>query len=149
MCSCCGGSLFQFQCIHRVPFSVFRSGCYRFVDLNLALCQSGLSAYCDEILGNVPSRLINHSAVAIWWAGIAPVILIWILWNGKYEQVVNASGRRINMMFTNAAWMEKCFWPGRNNLKCVFDRISLSLTVLLCTWKAHRHSLGQSRDGLW
>lgn len=86
------------------------------------------------IIGPLPSRWINHSAVAIWWAGIALVILIWILWNGEYEQVVNASGRRASMMFTNATWMEKCFQLHRDNFESLFwqhlifcDLLSLKL----------------------
>lgn len=75
---------------------------------------------CAQIIGPVPSRWISHSAVAIWWADIALVILICILWNGKYEQVVNASGKKADMMFTKAAWMEKRFQQHWDHLESLF-----------------------------
>lgn len=117
------GSLSQHQRVHKVGFSFWLSGYYRFVDLSRAHCQEQpvCILWCGaQIIHPMTSRWINHSAVAIWWAATALVILIWIFWNGKYEDVVNASGSRANMVFTNAARMEKRFQPHRDNLERLF-----------------------------
>lgn len=113
------------SCLFLLTFRL-QVGWFKSCTLPGALCLNIVT--CAQIIGPMPSKWITHSAVAIWWAGIALVILIWILWIEKYEQVVNASGRRANMLFTN---------PASSILKACFDNTSLSVTSSFCAFIAH------------
>lgn len=122
----CG--LFQQQHIHKVGFSFFLSGHYRFVDLHLARYQSSLSAYCDVGTDRWHYALeINKSFICCHLSLCNPDLdfLEWKVWAS-----CKCSGR----------WMKKHFSLRKTILKACFDSISLSVTTF-CTLNARIFSV--------